>query len=222
MKNEYDILNFTDKLILHFYKNRYLKGKAGYHPLPWLGISESERKEGCHERLNALLEFLKISRVGNGVVLDVGCNVGFFSLSLKEKGFCVYGADENKFFLTVADIIGRSIKKGNFLPINISVDKKVVEFLPPADICLCLSIWHHWVKKQGLTNATAILKSLFKKTRKILFFETSKPRAINDFSVKKYLVKTLNTNHIFRLGESIPPETSPQKVDIRELFAVIK
>ena len=223
MINKSNILNFTDRLILHFYQNYCLKRKIGYHPLPWLSISKSDRSSGCYERLNTLFEFLKTSKIDGGVVLDVGCNIGFFSLSLKERGFFVYGVDENKFDLTIADTVGRSIKKGKFFSVNMFIDEKTVEYLPSADICLCLSIWHHWVKQHGLKNATTILKSLYKKTNKVLFFETAeKSKTGNDFSTNEYLVKTLGRNHVLWLGKSSPPQTAQNEIYKRELFAIIK
>lgn len=220
MINRSKVLKFADKLILQFYQNHYLKKNVSYHPLPWLGISRSLRSEGCYERRKALFDFLSTSRIKAGVALDVGCNVGFFSLSLKERGFYVYGVDNNKFSLTIAQTLGHSITAGKFFPMNMSIDVKTVEYLPTADICLCLSIWHHWVEVQGLKNATTMLKTLYTKTNKVLFFDTA--RINNGFSGNQYLARTLRPKQVILLGEFSAPETTPDKTIKRELFAVIK
>ena len=221
MTTEPKNLNFTDKLILKYFQNHYLKGNLSYHPLPWIGISKNS-STNCNERLNAIVKFLKVRQIKSGVVLDVGCNLGFFSLSLKEKGFCVYGVDKNKFFLTIANTLGHSIKKGNFFPMSMSINENTVEYLPSADICLCLSIWSFWIQQYGLKGATVILKTLFTKTNKVSFFESEILNAIKNFSVNDYLVRTLNPSHVISLGEFNPKVTLDKKDPKRELFAVLK
>jgi len=142
-----------------------------YHPMPWFGRATALRSEGTLSRFSAIERALDERQISKGVVLDIGSHFGFFSLKLAEKGFFVYGVEsvrERVFF----SFLGAHRLKYGFSPIALNIDRSNVRWLPHADITLCLSIWHHWVRHFGLDGATEILSAIVERTRRVMFFDS--------------------------------------------------
>ena len=69
--------------------------KSLYQPLPWIGINEGRRARGSMDRMVAIKKMLLQANIPAGVALDIGCNCGYFSLSLAAIGYFVYGVDSD-------------------------------------------------------------------------------------------------------------------------------
>jgi SAM-dependent methyltransferase len=154
-----------------------------YQPLPWIGRLDAKRGEGSAARLDAMCSFLDQHGVHKGCVLDVGCNVGFFSLSLAERGYLAFGVDSSETDLKIARAAASRISDGRFNAINMHVDVSTVRYLPRADVVLCLSVWHHWVREQGLDSATEILQALGESAGKVVFFETGEAEMTPEYGL---------------------------------------
>ena len=227
-----------DNISLRLLTTRYIVGrrKLDYQPLPWVGIGASRRAIGSQDRMLAINGLLDQYNPEINVGLDVGCNVGYFSLSLKERGYKVFGVDNNGKYLRIAEIAGRKISQGSFSGINVTIDENNVDYLPKSDVTICLSIWHHWVKHYGLRSATDILVTLHSNTKHILLFETGENEMPSSYGlpfsdgdpriwIEDYFMDLFPMSTINWLGSysAFPPEHSEQDKDVkRNLFAIIK
>lgn len=242
MSRRQKLVDLLDNLILRLYTRKYVvAGKIpGYHPLPWIGMNAAYRSAGTRERMRAVDLYLEERADERGVVLDVGCNMGFFSLSLVQKGYFVYGVDNTVKNLRVASSIASKLKEpGPFVPILMYVDGDNVRNLPSSDVTICLSIWHHWVQELGAEAAGAILSHLFENTRDVLFFDSGEGDTPEEYglpldwsdpkrAIEEYLENTLHPARISWLGSyrafasSTPGLVEGKGTEMRNLFAVSK
>jgi hypothetical protein len=171
------LLMAFDRLALRLATRRYglFGSPITYQPLPWLGLVEGLRAKGSQQRLAAILRYLDDHALKPDVSVDVGANIGFFSLSLAERGAIAYAVEGGGLNLRIASIAERRVPKengGRFVPIGMWCDPDNMQSLPECNVSLCLSIWHHWVRYRGLTGATGMLETLLRKTSSALFFDT--------------------------------------------------
>ena len=82
-----------------------------YQPLPWLGILKARRSGGVESRCQIIVDMLQRLRVVT--VLDIGCNVGYFSLSLAELGVTVVGVDNSSRCHRIFLYVLKKLKYGN-------------------------------------------------------------------------------------------------------------
>lgn len=141
-----------------------------YHPLPWLGRGSSGRAEGTVARWRAIAT--RLDGLEARSALDVGCQAGYFALSLGERGIPTLGVDSDARSLRIARFAGRRARARNVGWLDLHVDETTVGLLPGADVVLLLSVWHHWVRGFGLEGADALLGALWERTGRVLFFET--------------------------------------------------
>lgn len=144
-----------------------------YHPINHIGWSgtRSQRVQGTLQRWDAIKNFLADREPSS--ILDIGCNIGFFTLELAKRGHFCLGVDINKRALLTANLIREidEIEQACFMhfPINI----ETVGRLPAFDITICLSVFHHWAMHFGADEATAIMQEVADQTNDLLFFETA-------------------------------------------------
>jgi hypothetical protein len=145
-----------------------------YQPSPWRGLTEGRRAKGSERRKDEILSYLDAQSISPAVTLDVGANIGYFSLSMAEKGAIAYAVESEPLNVRIASIASNSIGQGGgvFVPIRMLCTADSVGRLPENNVTLCLSIWHHWVRHFGLKAATEILNVLMNKTSDVLFFDT--------------------------------------------------
>jgi hypothetical protein len=145
-----------------------------YHPLsPWEeGVGRPiDRSEGSYSRLEAINEILRSEAPMPRIALDVGSHIGFFALNLARQGMLVHAIESNRDRLLLSFLLAQE-KKVRLAPIPLHVDRTTVELLPESDITLCLSVWHHWVRRYGVKDATYILQEIVNKTRRLVFFDS--------------------------------------------------
>ena len=182
-----------------------------YHPLPWVHHDTALRAEGSLSRLEAIEKVIEAENLKPGVALDIGSHVGFFSLSLAKRGWFVYAVESNRQRLLLSFLIAQRIK-ANMNPIRLNIDKSNVGCLPMADITLCLSIWHHWVRRYGLEDATFILGEVLNKTKSLLFFDAGENEMDERYGLPyggekaseflwRYLCGFSSLQSVVRLGE---------------------
>ena len=152
-----------------------------YQPLPWLGRVESGRADGTTARWRAIEAVLERAPVGSA--LDVGCQAGFFTLSLGERGIPALGVDLDPRSLRIAQYAARRARIENVGWCRLRVDADTVRLLPRVDAVLALSVWHHWVFAYGLEQAGAILSALWERCDRVLFFETGEEEMPSAFGL---------------------------------------
>lgn len=230
-------LKLCDFLRFRLLTTRFIvdKPKVKYQPLPFVGIHEAKRASGSESRLLAITTFLDEHDIRGGVSVDYGCNVGYFSLSLCQKGFWAYGVEEDDRALSTAYTASRLMGSSMFCPVQQRVGLQNVELMPHSDVTLTLSIWHHWVRHMGLDDATKLLQAIFSRTRRVLFFDTGEnempafynlPFGDQDPRVflEEYLAQSLGGRVVW-LGQHkafAPKEYGKDGSVLRHLFAVTK
>lgn len=177
-------LNFLDHLIFRLNTTKYLvdKPRLDYQPLPWVGIPQAEiRGEATYARWEQIEKTLP--KLSGKTALDIGSCYGFFSIKMAELGYNVLGIDLNHRHIKISRYAVPSIlkKQCNFLEIEITPSN--IDFLPPSDYILLLSVWHHWVYNFGLSEATKMLEILWNKTRDSIYFETGEGEVIDEFKL---------------------------------------
>ena len=95
-----------------------------------------------------------------------------------------FGYDMNDDFIFIANYTKKFLKNSeNETFCQFIADPKSIKFLPTTDATLLLSIWHHWVFHFGLDEATNMLKETWKKTEKVLFFESGEEEVAEEFKL---------------------------------------
>ncbi|WP_028595313.1 class I SAM-dependent methyltransferase [Paenibacillus assamensis] len=157
-------------------------------------ISQSDFKSAYgYERtcLDRLIIFSRdlflIGLQPNSTILDLGCNIGFFSHSLQAMGYKVTGVENNIAY----DVLGFSKEKPLDTARRLSEEYKVypefftediVDYLQKSvkyDVVLCLNIIHHFFKGYASQGKVAIetedlqsfLKLLSDTTLKVMYLE---------------------------------------------------
>jgi hypothetical protein len=206
-----------------------------YQPLPWLGIPEGSRAVGSQRRLAAIVGDLEERNTPAKITLDVGANVGYFSLSFAERGAIAYAVEGEDLNARLAAVASRHLNgPGRLIIIRMWCDRDNVNQLPNADVTLCLSIWHHWVRHAGLDAATAILTGLLAKTSGTLFFDTGENEMPDTYGLpfkgqdaaawlEQYLSALPGVRAVRCIGryEAFAPATTERTGNVlRHLFAV--
>ena len=151
------------------------KPKFDYHPLPWVGIDNAAtRGDSTRARCEAIKSTLRPSP--GSTALDIGCCGGYFSISLTEMGYTVYGVDSFPKHIRIARYATpeKLMTRCHFLLMKVTPE--TVQCLPATDDTICLAVWHHWVRAYGLAGATFILQTVWNRTSRRLFFESGKAR----------------------------------------------
>jgi hypothetical protein len=237
MGNRELVFRALDRFVIRFASRRF--GLFGptitYQPLPWVGVPEGSRAVGSRRRKDAILGYLDERSAFPKVTLDVGANVGFFSLSFAERGAIAYAVEGEDLNARLADLAARRLNgKGRIIIIRMWCDRENVCQLPNADVTLCLSIWHHWVRHAGLDAATAILTELLAKTSGTLFFDTGENEMPDSYGLPfkgqdaaawlhQYLAALPGVRAVRCIGryEAFAPSTTERTSNVlRHLFAV--
>jgi len=140
-----------------------------YHPILVQELNYLTPRRSCEDRLALILSDMAGS-FGN--VIDIGSQIGFFSLSLAARGYDVLGIDMNEKNIKVAKMIkklGFPSASARFEKFNLTPES--CSKLPVSDYTLCLAVFHHIIYYQGISAADEIIAVLRKKTRKKLYFE---------------------------------------------------
>jgi SAM-dependent methyltransferase len=156
------------------YISRLLGTAPDYQPDPFDRTAVSTQAlRACADRFDAIA-----ARLPEGEplsVLDVGCHVGYFTFRMAERGGVCLGLDRSAAALDVAR--RRATKHGvrNVAFLEIDLSPSWHGALPDADLVLCLSVFHHWVRQFGSAGATSLLERVASHARRHLAFETGQP-----------------------------------------------
>lgn len=133
-----------------------------------LGVAPTDSvARACNDRWEAIAPHL-----GEGEsVLDIGCNLGFFTLSAAERDCLAVGVDFDPFYVTACRAIASSTGATGAIFIRAEADRDFVSRLPVFDSVFNFSVFHHWVRHYGEDRAKDIMRQLAPKCRR-MFFET--------------------------------------------------
>jgi len=166
------------RLFLRTELNILLKtGMVGiYQPIPWLGVRNAKRCEGTLKRWEAINNEL---RFAEGSVLDIGCDLGFFTFQMARRGFFCIGIESEAMPYHICNLIKEVGEFNNTVFVRATVDEQFCGKLPTVDVIIFLSVFHHIVRQFGLETSTQLMLKLMQKTRKVLFFETGQSNETN-------------------------------------------
>ena len=136
-----------------------------YQPIFGLNKTEGLTRE-CEDRWDVFSKHFPDTK---GAVLDIGCNIGYFSFKSAELGHFAYGVEYDHFNVTSCNAIKSVTNSNNCTFVKQLIDTKFVETMPSFDVVINLSVFHHWVKVYGLEQATEMMKKLAQKCSCMIF-----------------------------------------------------
>jgi len=174
---------FISALLQGFKIMRYFGLLKFYHTIPQLHITTHPAKASVTfrrwEAMRACLPDRKMS------VLDIGCNSGFFSIHLAERGNFVTAVDNHIYALFVF-LAKERLRLGNIAPCNYLLTPDNIATMPCYDCILLLAVFHHWCDHYGSEQALDMLAATYSKAGAILFFETGQPDSSDTEKIRRY------------------------------------
>ena len=204
--------------------------KPDYQPIPWLGIERARRSDGVQSRWKIIEQI--VEELGVRTAIDIGCNSGYFPISLAMKGITTIGVESDPKYYDTMSYAVRHLKLKNVGILQWEIGVENCELLPTADCIIFVAVWHHIVKFKGIEEASNMLSKLWNKTGKILFFETGELEMPDSYNLPRmeptpqkfledYLMKQCTDAKIKHLGLHDAFAPDGQKI-MRNLFAVIR
>jgi SAM-dependent methyltransferase len=146
-----------------------------YEPNPFKKIESrfmmADQRE-CKKRMNNILNFIPNQAFS---VLDIGCNIGYFTFNYaKLGGFCI-GIDYGRNEVMIAKSFAEIYKIPNVAFSQMEITNDNILTLPKVDIVNCLSIYHHWARKFGEDHANSMLEKLCDRCEKYFVFDSGQP-----------------------------------------------
>ena len=212
-----DKSSYSAQKLIHYKFN-------AYQPLPWIGYKTKKRQKSSFERLE---EMQKHMPEGIRSAMDIGCNLGFFMLSLAEKGIFSIGVDTEPGNINIAQYARKKAGIDNCAFTTMMVDPQNVHNLPSVDLVVFFSVWHHWLKAFGEEAAREMLKVLWSHTQKVMYFEAGEDMELRLLNMerdafKKYLLKMLSDLENSNVGELAETSRGAHKAgDIKRTLYVI-
>ncbi len=170
------ILYRVIKLLVKF--QLFMQMKAGllntYAPnafMPRKDVLEDER--ASYGRLDAINNFLPENH--SPTVIDVGCNLGFFTFNMAKRGGFSIGIDYGRNEILAAKALAHKHSVDNIVFTQMEITPDNASLLPKADMVICLSIFHHWIRKLGEDDSLRIMQGLADSANKYFVFDTGQP-----------------------------------------------
>jgi SAM-dependent methyltransferase len=148
-----------------------------YAPNPFYSKNQIKKDErASYERFNAIANYLP--KEVPLTTLDIGCNLGFFTFNMAKRGGFSIGIDygRNEILAAKALAVKHSVNNVVFTQMEITPDN--VSRLPKTDVVICLSVFHHWVRKLGQDKSRTIMEGLAGSAEKYFIFDTGQPDEI--------------------------------------------
>jgi len=133
--------------VINYLQNDIEKGLL-YQPIvhpDFLGIPVQHDNK-CKETM----ELISLNLINkNGIMLDIGANIGFFSHKFEDLGYTCYAVENDNNNFKILEMI-KDAENKKFVGLNKSVFE--VEFLKTTkfDVVLALNIFHHFLKTKKL------------------------------------------------------------------------
>jgi hypothetical protein len=201
-----------------------------YQPVPGLPVRRAKRATGSTSRWAAMEPV--IERLDVRTALDVGANVGYFPIKLASRGVPTVALEsEPKYVRTAATAVRRN-RLTNVAVMELELRPDTIGLLPATDCTLVLSLWHHLVREQGINTATELLREVWARTGKVMFFDSGEDEMPREFGLPamdptpdlwlgNYLQANCSGGRIEHLGRHRAFDAAGLQTD-RALFAVIR
>jgi hypothetical protein len=201
-----------------------------YQPVPYLPRRFATRGGGSESRWDAMLPIVR--EQGAESAVDIGACEGYFSIMLGEAGVPTIAIEGDPGASRTAMLAVRRSRLDNVGVLALVLTPENVVAVPGADCTVCLSVWHHFVRHNGLELATGMLESIWAGTRKVLFFDTGENEMTPEYRLPEmtpdaaswlstYLAKTMPGSRVEHLGTHAAFDPSGRPCE-RNLFAVIR
>jgi hypothetical protein len=164
--------------------------------------------------------------------LDLGSNVGFFTFEMARAGIATIGVESHPTFYRTALYAARRLRLANVGILVLTLAPETVELLPATDAVLFLAVWHHLVRAHGLEAATAMLRTIWSRTERVLVFETGENEMPASYGLPPmtpdprtwlaaFLAETCEGGDVAHLGthSAVAPDGSDCE---RNLFAICR
>lgn len=201
-----------------------------YQPVPGLPVRKAKRAVGSQSRWAAMEPV--IERLGVKSAMDIGANVGYFPIKLASRGIPAVALESDPRHVRTTTTAVRRNQLDNVAVMKLELRPDTLGLLPTTDCTLLLSLWHHLVRDQGLDTATHLLRELWARTGKVMFFDSGEdempesfglPRMLPtpDVWLREYLQENCAGGRIEHLGRHRAFDAAGLPTD-RALFAVIR
>ncbi len=146
-----------------------------YQPHPfgehWRGNAAELR--ACTDRLEAIVSNLPTDIPLS--TLDIGCNLGYFTFQMAQRGGLCIGIDAGRKEIMAAEALARIYDAPNAIFTRMQIAPGIGPKLPQVDLVICLSIFHHLVRSFGEPTALEIMEQVAGAANRFLVFETGQP-----------------------------------------------
>ena len=201
-----------------------------YQPVASLPRIRATRGGGSESRWEAIFPVVREQAVETAV--DIGACEGYFSIMLGEAGIPTIALEGDPGASRTAMLAVRRSGLENVGVLALALTPENVVAVPGADCTICLSVWHHFVRHNGLEGATKMLGSIWAGTGKVLFFDTGENEMTPEYRLppmepdpaswlSTYLAKTMLGSRVEQLGTHAAFDPSGRPCE-RNLFAVIR
>ena len=200
-----------------------------HQALPSLGVP-GRRAAGSDSRWAAIAPVL--DEVHARTALDLGCNVGFFTFQMAHAGISAIGVESHPTFYRTALYAARRLRARNAGILVLTLAPETVGLLPTVDAVLFLALWHHLVRSHGLDEATAMLETIWARTKHVLVLETGEAEMPASYRLPRmtpeprawltdYLARSCEGGDVVHLGmhAAVAPDGTECE---RNLFAVVR
>lgn len=173
-------LSLSNKVCFYI-KEMGAKSSSQYLYQPIFKYKDAKRRQlSTFQRWEAIESAIQnISKSNEKMAaLDIGCNMGFFTFNLAQKGFFCLGVDgESELcqFNNEVELLNKGKQaSGDGVAVftQFILDKTSIDSLPSFDVILFLGVWHHITKTHTLVESQEILSKLYNKCNKIMIFES--------------------------------------------------
>lgn len=203
--------------------------RLNYQPLPWLGKPKASRSEGTETRWAQIDGLLANHEVATA--MDIGANVGWFSIQLSHKGIQIIAVEFVPKYLRTILFARDRLHLNNLSLMALNVDEESVVLLPHVDATLFLAVWHHIVRYRGIVAGDTVLREVWNRTGKVLFFEAGEEETPSDWGLpsmsptadaffRGYLEDHCPEGRILHLGKHVA--LGPSGPCERTLWAVVR
>lgn len=139
-------------------------------------------------RIEPILDLMGIS---GKRVLDIGCNEGFFSLKLANKGAYVLGGDIDELRIKKAQFVQSIFNKPNLEFKVLDVLSPEFHKLRPFDYCICMGFLHR------IPDPYRAIDAISHKTDMILFEWKALKHGLHDESYAYFSQKSIDNNDYY-------------------------
>ncbi|MEZ5813474.1 MAG: class I SAM-dependent methyltransferase [Alphaproteobacteria bacterium] len=148
-----------------------------YQPVYGAKRSDDKSVRGCEDRWKAMEPHLD----GCGALLDIGCNIGYFSFMSAQKGYFALGVEADPIYFSTCQAIKSVHNVENAHFIKGWVDEAFLDTSPAVKTVINLSVFHHWVKNFGAEKAQGMMRMLASKCENMVF-ETGQSNEITSWA----------------------------------------